>query len=499
MNVANNHQKLHDALPEGGWVLMDFSLEQVIAVAKSLRYAPMDRAEKWIARLAINKPELKAFEAFPETPLSHQYTATPNAANALIGVEKESFASFTWKPRADLNAGIHHRAFITTDAEAFPAAKVPVGIKDLMRVDGYPLTGGTQEKDMKGFAEEAAVVSRLRVAGAQVVGTTNLHELAYGVTSRNPHHGYVVNAVDPDLTPGGSSGGSAVAVALGLVPFAVGTDTAGSIRIPAACNGVVGLKPSYGALPTEGVVSLGWSLDHVGPIATNLDWTAWAFAAMLGLKALPKLNSVETSETRLGFLGGYFEAPLEEVCRQGLERAKEAASKLGYKVQAGLQAEHAQSTAAIQFFTLAPEATGYHLRRLYEFGQHLGEDVRVRLEAGLFLPGFSYPRAQTMRQVWNQSINALFDSHDILVSSTLRCLPPGTDATQVTVEGETFAAHTAMTQLTMPFNLTGHPAITLPVPGLAKGLTSIQLIGRKGEDWRLLAIAKALESQLANL
>lgn len=482
--------------PKGGKASMDFSLEQVIAVAKSLRYAPLDRAEKWLERLGMNRPEFEAFEAFPKNPLSHQYTVTANVAREVTGIEKEPFANFTWKPRADLATGIRHCAFITADTEAFAAAKVPVGIKDLMRVDGYPLTGGTQEKDMKGFAQEATVVARLRAAGAQVVGTTNLHELAYGVTSRNPHHGCVVNAVDRDLTPGGSSGGSAVAVALGLVPFAVGTDTAGSIRIPAACNGVVGLKPSYGALPTDGVVSLGWSLDHVGPIATNLDWTAWAFAAMLGLEAVPKLDSVDTSKTRLGFLGGYFEAPLEEVCRQGLERTKEAASRLGYKVQAGLQAEHAQSTAAIQFFTLAPEATSYHLKRLHDLGQNLGEDVRVRLEAGLFLPGFTYPKAQSMRQAWSQSLDTLFDSHDVLVSATLRCLPPNTDATQVSVEGKTFAAHTAMTQLTMPFNLTGHPAITLPVPGFGKGLTSIQLIGRRGEDWKLLAVAKAIESQL---
>ncbi len=475
---------------------MNFSIDQVIAIAKGLNYKPLERAEKWLERLAMNGPEFQAFEAFPEVANLSPYSAIPTHVEALTTSNTKSFDAPRWKPRAGLEAGEGHKAFISANALAFEEASVPVAVKDLMRVKGFPLTGGTKETDMKNHTQEASIVSNLRGAGASIVATTNLHELAYGVTSRNPHHHHVVNAVNPELTPGGSSGGSAVAVALGIVPFAIGTDTAGSIRIPAACNGVVGFKPSYGALSTQGVISLGWSLDHVGPIAIDVEWTAWAFAAMLGLKSFPDLALWETQGLRLGFLGGYFEDPVEAICLEGLETTRQAASKQGYKVTTGLEVRYADSAAAIQLLTLAPEATTYHLHRLYNQGEDLGEDVRVRLEAGLFLPGFVYPRAQAMRQAWGQSLNSLFDNHDILVTSTLRCLPPEKDAIQVTANGKTFAAHTAMTQLTMPFNLSGNPAITLPLPRFGNGLAAIQLIGRKGEDWRLLAVAKALEARL---
>jgi aspartyl-tRNA(Asn)/glutamyl-tRNA(Gln) amidotransferase subunit A len=398
-----------------------------------------------------------------------------------------------------MQVALEHNAFISVGQTGHHQGKVPVAIKDLMRIKGFPLTAGTKDLDWTGLKTEASVVSRIRSAGAEVIGTTNLHELAYGVSSRNPHHKYVQNALNRELTPGGSSGGSAVAVSLGAVPVAIGTDTAGSIRIPAACNSVVGFKPSYGALPTDGVVGLGWSLDHVGPLSANVDWTSWAFAAMSGREMSIDLKSIDTQSTKIGFLGGYFESPLDAECHEAVEFARRAALSLGYATRNGLLVKHAAMAASIQFLTLAPEATACHLARLLSSGESLGEDVRVRLEAGLFLPAFFYPRAQLIRQHLDDEVNLLFESHDVLVSSTLRCLPPRSDAHQINIEGQTFPTHTAMTQLTMPFNLTGHPAITIPIPALAGGLVSVQLVGRKGEDWRLLAVAKAFESAMAAL
>lgn len=448
----------------------------------------------------MNKAEIEAFQSYDGKLPNSPFSTRSSSISLPAGAMSIPFTSYTWEPRPQsMQVALEHNAFISVGPTAHHQGKVPVAVKDLMRVKGFPLTGGTKDRDWTELKTEASIVSRIRLAGAEVIGTTNLHELAYGVSSRNPHHKHVENAVDRELTPGGSSGGSAVAVSLGAVPVAIGTDTAGSIRIPAACNSVVGFKPSYGALPTDGVIGLGWSLDHVGPLSVNVDWTSWAFAAMSGCEMSVDLNSIDTQGTKIGFLGGYFESPLVTECHEAVEFARRAASSLGYATKSGLVVKHAAMAAAIQFLTLAPEATACHLARLLSSGQDLGEDVRVRLEAGLFLPAFFYPRAQFLRRHLDDEINSLLESHDVLVSSTLRCLPPRSDALQVTIEGQTFPAHTAMTQLTMPFNLTGHPAITIPIPALSGGLVAIQLVGRKGEDWRLLAVAKAFESAMASL
>ncbi len=151
-----------------------------------------------------------------------------------------------------------------------PLAGVPVGIKDLMAVRGYPLTAGTRAIEAVVQERDAPVVAKLRAAGALIVGTTNLHELAFGINSANPHFGHVQNPRYPEHIPGGSSGGSAAAVAAGLAAIGVGSCTGGSIRQPAACCGIVGFKPTYDAVSREGVHALAWSLDHIGPITRNV-------------------------------------------------------------------------------------------------------------------------------------------------------------------------------------------------------------------------------------
>src|SRR5206468_4757266 len=166
-------------------------------------------------------------------------------------------------------------------------AGVPIAVKDLMAVQAAPMSGGGRAWDRPVARADAEVVARLRRAGALVIGLSNLHEFAYGITSDNPHFGRVVNPACPDRIPGGSSGGSAAAIAAGIVRHAVGTDTAGSVRIPAACCGIVGLKPSYDAVPRQGVLDLAASLDHVGPMARTVDECAELFAAMLGFPQVP--------------------------------------------------------------------------------------------------------------------------------------------------------------------------------------------------------------------
>jgi aspartyl-tRNA(Asn)/glutamyl-tRNA(Gln) amidotransferase subunit A len=232
-------------------------------------------------------------------------------------------------------------------------AGAPIVVKDLMAVKGLPLTGGTRALDAAPAREDAAVVARLRAAGAAIIGLTNLHELAAGITSDNVHFGRVVNPASPDRVPGGSSGGTAAAIAAGIVRMGVGTDTAGSIRIPAACCGIAGFKPSYDVVPRAGVLDLAPTLDHVGPLAASVDDCARLFAAMLGLTEMPRWTQASLGGRRVARLGGYFAEPLDPEVRAALDAAFAALASDGAS-----RVEHAidgiERVPAIQFHTLCP-------------------------------------------------------------------------------------------------------------------------------------------------
>lgn len=372
-------------------------------------------------------------------------------------------------------------------------AGVPVAVKDLMAVAGHAITAGSGGPAGKVQATDAVAVQRLRQAGAIIVGTTNLHELAYGITSANPHFGVVQNPVSADHIAGGSSGGSAAAVAAGIVNIAIGTDTAGSIRIPAACCGVVGFKPTYDAVPRAGVLDLGPTLDHVGPLARSVADAALAFSVMAGHPGLQPASLGSLSGVRVGIPRTYFFEPLQpEVARclsGALERMKLDGAELVPVDIPGLE-----NCAAIQLATLCPEATAVNWTRLIDAPEALGEDVRVRLEIGQFFPGVWYTRAQGARQQLANHMHSVCGQVDILVTPTLRTTAPRHNASEVTIAGQTLPLHAAVTSLTLPFNLTGMPAITLPCGRDNDNLpVGMQLAAWRNHDWRLLSIASRVE------
>lgn len=482
----------------------------LIGYADWLGYDHADRADAWLARLEINRPELTLFrgETSPPCPAyrpeitlvapargsSSGAIPPADAEEALERARHDQWHAFNW-----LADGVPDVA--TAHGQGFLAG-VPVAVKDLMAVAGAPLSGGSAAVD-PGVAnspakEDAEVVARLKAAGAQVIGTTNLHELAYGITSDNPHFGRVVNPLAPDRMPGGSSGGSAAAIAAGIVRCAVGTDTAGSIRIPAACCGIVGFKPSYDALPRTGVMDLAPSLDHVGPLGGCVDDCAALFAAMLGLAAVPDWVLPDMSGLSIARLTGYFAEPLDEAVRSALTAAMTALAGDGANCLER-QVDGIAAAAAIQFNTICAEATEVHGERLQHRGHQLGEDVRVRLEMGHFLPGHWYVKAQRMRSQLADRFDALFLEADLLICPTLRTPPPPVGAGRVEIDHQFYPLHTAVTQLTMPFNLTGLPAISVPWRPTAEGLPiGLQIIGRRGADWQVLAAARRLEAVRAN-
>ena len=459
------------------------------------------RAQAWVARLGMNAPEIEAFRA-ARTPDAPAYQAVPTrvepadgqtAGEARLPTDAQQ-ALERARQRADLKAFTYLPDRLEKSGGVGILANVPVAVKDLMLVKGMPMTAGSDAMDAQVAPRDAEVVARLRRAGAVIVGLANLHECAYGITSDNPRFGRVVNPAAPSRIPGGSSGGSAAAIAAGIVPLAVGTDTAGSIRVPAACCGIVGFKPSYDALPRDGILDLAFSLDHVGPMGRTVDDCAAMFAAMLGLAQVPKWTRRDLGGVKLVRLGAYFEDPLDVEVRVALDEATSAAASDGAGVDAR-DVEGIELASAIRFATISSEATAYHAERLQARGDRYGEDVRVRLEIGMFLPGSWYLKAQRLRRVLADRIEALLSEADALLLPTMRAPARPVGEVRAKIGERDYALHTAVTDFTGPFNLTGMPAISIPWSRSRDGVPiGLQVVGARGQDWKVLAIARRIEA-----
>jgi Asp-tRNA(Asn)/Glu-tRNA(Gln) amidotransferase A subunit family amidase len=476
--------------------------EALVGFAGWLGYGHGERAEAWLQRLEVNRPELELFRATP-APSCPAYVAGATVVAPADGVTSARMERLPPNPagaaleRARLRPELHAFTWLP-DAAPMPGrgllAGVPVAVKDLMAVEGAPLSGGSRSMDRVVARGDAEVVARLKRAGAVVIGLTNLHEFAYGITSDNPHFGRVVNPAAPDRIPGGSSGGSAAAIAAGIVDFATGTDTAGSIRIPAACCGIAGFKPSYDAIPRTGVIDLAYSLDHVGPMGRTVEDCALMFAAMLDLDVEPAWRYPDLAGRTVARLRGHFDHPLDPEVRAAVDEAVRALALDRARMVEG-DVAGMELASAIQLNTICAEASAVHAERLKERGHELGEDVRVRIEMGHFIPGHWYVKAQRLRTQLVERIEAAFGDADFLLCPTLRTPAPRVGASRVDIGGRDYALHTAITHLTLPFNLSGLPAISIPWSSSRDGVPiSLQIIGRRGRDWSTLAAAQRLQS-----
>ena len=375
-----------------------------------------------------------------------------------------------------------------------PLAGMTVAVKDLVSVRGHTTTGGTRALELPPAERDAECVSRLREAGAVVVAMSNLHPLAYGALSTNPDFGRVRNPHREQALAGGSSGGSAAAVAAGIVDIAIGTDTAGSIRIPAACCGVVGLKPTYGRVPTHGVLPLGRTMDTVGPIARTVADAALALE-VLSPAPFSAADSLWTDldGVAVGVPSTYFLDHVAPEVRAALASARSAVTAAGGRlVEVELPAmRHAP---AAQLHTLATEAFELHRDLVRRRGHLLPEDVRVRLEMGMFFLGADYVRAQRLRGLLQREVDSVLEGVDVLLTPTLAAPVPDADVQQVEVEGATWPTQFAMTRLTMPFNATGHPALTLPWGADGRAVPiGLQIAGGAMDEAAVLGVAHVLE------
>jgi aspartyl-tRNA(Asn)/glutamyl-tRNA(Gln) amidotransferase subunit A len=375
-----------------------------------------------------------------------------------------------------------------------PLHGVPVAVKDLIDVAGAVTAAGSPKLAGNLADRDAEVVARLRAAGAVVVGKTRTHEFAYGVVTPG-----TVNPWDSGRIAGGSSGGSAAAVAAGLVPAAVGSDTAGSIRIPAACCGVVGLKPTWGRVPVAGVWPLSWSCDHVGPIAATVADVALLDTVLAGGRAGPDWAQEPAAAPaaggtpRIGRLVGDDLEPVDPAVTaavDGLCRRLEDAGAVLDEVELPLKA----ARGAVATIVLA-EAAAAHARLLAETGEDgysraMLAMIRIGQSAlaGEYLTGLRY------RGRFAAEVEGLLARRDALLLPTLPCVAPPTGRRTVTLAGVEVGVQPALTRLPGPFNCSGSPVVSLPV-GLVDGLpVGASLVGRIGGDRDLLRLAVWVEA-----
>ncbi|GAA2331756.1 amidase family protein [Streptomyces kunmingensis] len=382
-----------------------------------------------------------------------------------------------------------------------PLHGIPMGLKDLIDVAGVATSASSRVRADHRAQADSTVAARLAAAGALLVGKTHTHEFAYGLTTPQTS-----NAWDPDRVAGGSSGGSAVAVAAGTATFALGTDTGGSIRVPAALNGVIGLKPTYGLVPRHGVTSLSWSLDHVGPITRTVEDAALVLSALTGHDphdpaslTTPPVDYRPGADTdltglRVGVPRTYYfdhvDAEVESAVRRAIGRLEALGARL-----VDVDIPMTRYIQATQWGLMVPEATAYHESTLRTAPELYQDDVRILLEAGELMPAGDYLRAQRARTRMRQEWAHLLREVDLIAAPTVPTTAVRAGQSTITwADGTVEGVSDAYVRLSSPANITGLPSLSVPVGHDAAGLPiGMQLIGRPLEERRLLRTGHAYE------
>jgi aspartyl-tRNA(Asn)/glutamyl-tRNA(Gln) amidotransferase subunit A len=378
-----------------------------------------------------------------------------------------------------------------------PLHGVPVSLKDLIDVEGTPTTAASRVRAGHTAARDAAVVTRLRAAGAVIIGKTNLHEFAFGTTNEDSAYGPAHHPLDPSRSPGGSSGGSAASVLAGMAFASIGTDTGGSIRIPAAACGLVGLKPGFGEVPTDGVFPLSATLDHTGPICRSVQDTAILHRVLTeSPEKTARSRPASLEGMRFGVLRSYFTTALDAEVAAAFESACARLSDAGAVLE-DVSIAHAGDIAPVYLHIVLSEAAAYHAKTLESRADDYTPNVRVRLEMGRYILAEDYVRALRGRDVLREEVDAALEGRAALLLPSLPIPAPKLGATTVRLAGTDEPVRNVMLRLTQLFNISGHPAISLPLSSRAQGLpTSLQLVGTRGQTGELIDVASAVEPQV---
>jgi aspartyl-tRNA(Asn)/glutamyl-tRNA(Gln) amidotransferase subunit A len=380
-----------------------------------------------------------------------------------------------------------------------PLHGIPVALKDLFDVAGVRTTGGSRILAGNIAAADSAVAERLRAAGAAIVGKTNLHEWAFGVTNQNPHFGAAKNPWDTTRIPGGSSGGSAIAVATGMCFASPGSDTGGSIRIPAALCGIVGLKPTYGRVSLRRTIALSWTLDHAGPLARCVRDAALVLAAIAGYDETDPVSADVPVDDYAGGLdegvrglrvllpSNHFFADVDAEVEKAVRDAAAILASLGASVEERAL-PHTDLLRGAQRAIITVDAAAYHREHIEQRAADIGADVLERLRAGTTITAMEHAQARRHRDIVRRDWTRVLGEYDVILSPTTPIAAPpreGQDALE---------AAARLTTNTSPFNLTGLPAISVPCGVTRGGLPiGLQLAAGPWRESLLLRAAHAYE------
>lgn len=388
---------------------------------------------------------------------------------------------------------------LTTRRSLNPLYGIPIGIKDIITVRNQPLRAGSKIWEGYTARQDARVVERLRRSGAIFIGYHNMHEIALGVTNINPHFGAVRNPWRTDCISGGSSGGSAVAVIAGLCLGGLGTDTGGSIRIPASLCGAVGLKPTFGRVSLRGVLPLSWNLDHVGPLGRCVEDIALLYYVIAGYDPLdavsvqkpidhPLLKLKEgVKGLRVAYAADDFFTQAEDEVLQAVQTAAEVIHDLGAIVENAAVPDGLLAAQTNGLMVISDAAAIYE-KHLSDHADLFGEDVLQRLRNGAALTVTQYIQARRTQTVLQKQYHQFFKRYDLLLTPTTPIPAPP-------IEGrDSVEAARILTRFTAPFNLTGLPALSLPCGLTSKGLPiGLQLVAGPWKEDLLLRAGYVFE------
>jgi aspartyl-tRNA(Asn)/glutamyl-tRNA(Gln) amidotransferase subunit A len=394
---------------------------------------------------------------------------------------------------------------VAAGASLGPLHGVPISVKDLYETEGIATTGGGRLLAGNIPLTDSTAVARLRAAGAFVVGKTNTHEYAYGYTTENPHYGDTRNPWDPDRIAGGSSGGSGASLAAGSALAALGTDTGGSIRVPASFCGITGIKPTYGRVSRQGVLPLSWTLDHAGPMAR----TVADCALMLSVLAAhdpkdpasaqvppPDLTLPGDSALRgtsIGIPTNHFFDEIDEDVDALVRDAIATLESLGARC-IPVELPHMDAAVDAWLAILLAEAASIHEADLKERPEQFGLDVRLYLEEGALVPALTYIKAQRIRRQMVEGFRSAMRDVDALVTPTTALPAPKLREATVRIGDTEEALFRTLARLSSPFDMTGLPALSVPCGFTASGLpVGLQLAGHPFSEAVLLRIGSVYE------
>lgn len=368
-----------------------------------------------------------------------------------------------------------------------PFHGIPIAHKDNFYTRGVRTTGGSLiYRDFVPDSDSEAV-ERLSAAGAVCTGKTNMHELAYGITSKNPHYGFVRNPHDPGRIAGGSSGGSAALVAAGLLPLATGTDTGGSVRIPASYCGITGFKPTFGRLSVRGTIPLAFGMDTVGVIGSCVDDCALAYGLLAGVE----LDSAAPDRWRVGIPRTYF-SDLDAEVETAVEKVVSNLSRLNASMQDVDTPPVEEMNTVARIIQMTETAALYHG---HNDAARFGPDVWRLFQQGAQIAGHEYVNAQRLRTLMRRKFDALWRESDVLITPTTPVAAPSIESDKVTVAGREQDIRLVSTKLVRSFNLLGEPAISLPCGRTKSGLPiGLQIVAPPFRERQLLQFASAVES-----